>query len=214
VVVHASVQHGRQHQILRVLSHSRFGGQQRNRGGRTEVRDTRSDRSVHHESHAVRVRQIELSARARPEPPLAGAARPGVELDPGGGVQLGGVPLLHGGGHKEATGPDQRIPGHQRHRAAEEGGQLSERHSVPAGGPGVAVDWRGGAAQTEPKSAAVVAGRRTRMGQADRLQRVFEEFRRQPGGRRSVVAVDREQPEGRHRHTKRNNAKKVSVPFG
>jgi len=109
VVVHVGVQHGRQHQVLRVLGHSRFGGQQRNRGSRAQVRNPRSNRPVRHHSHTVRVCQVESGSRPWPEPSLAGEIGAGVELNPGGSVQLGRLSLLHGGRHQEATGQDRYI---------------------------------------------------------------------------------------------------------
>lgn len=210
MAVHAGVQHGRQHQVLRVPGHRRAGGQQGDRGGRAQVRDAGPDRPVRHHAHAVRVRQVQPGARARPEPPLAGPARAGAVVHPGGGVQPGRVPLLHGGRHQEAPGQDGHIPGDTRHRAAQEGGQLPERHRVPVRGPGAAADRRGGAAQAQPAGAAVVARGRPRVGQADRVRRVRPALCRQPRRRRPVAAAHREQPARRHRHKQRHHAPPVS----
>lgn len=211
VAVHAGVQHGRQHQVLRVPGHRRAGGQQGDRGGRAQVRDARLDRPVRHDAHAVRVRQIEPGARARPEPPLAAAAGPGAQLHPRGGVQPGRVPLLHGGWHQEAAGQDGHIPRDQRHRTAEEGGQLPERHRVPVRRAGAPVDRRGGAAQAQPAGASVVARGRPRVGQTDRVRRVRHTLRRQPRGRRPVAAAHREQLAGRHWHTQWHHAQEVGI---
>lgn len=211
VAVHAGVQHGRQHQVLRVPGHCRAGGQQGDRGGRAQVRDPGPDRPVRHHPHAVRVRKVQPGTRARPEPPLAGEAGAGSQLHPGGGVQPGRVSLLHGSGHQEATGQDQHFPGDQRHRTAEEGRQLPKRDCVQVCRPGAEADRRGGAAQAQPEGAAVVARGRPRVGPADRVRRVLQELRRQPRGRRPVVAVDRAQPQGRHRNTERNHAQEVGI---
>jgi len=113
---------------------------------------------------------------------LAGEVGPGVELDPGGSVQLGRLPLLHGGWHQEATGQDRYIQRDQRRRTTEESGQLPQRNSVKVRRPSIAADRRRGTTQAQPKSTIVVTRGRPRMGQTDRFQRVLQELRGQPSG--------------------------------